>query len=276
MVTDRSDTSDRSDQSDAPDPAVELRNVWSRYDGDWVLRNISMTCPQGSIFGIVGPNGSGKTTLIKVILGLITPERGEVRVLGQSPRSADRDPSDVGYLPQISMAHRDFPVSAMDVVLMGRYTRLGLFHRPGAEDRKKALEMLDLVGIADHSERPFGSLSGGEQQRVSIARALVGDPRLLLLDEPSTGIDAVGQESFYQLLEALRDRLSLAVIMVSHDIGVVTSHTDRIACLNREIHYHGEPDGCLNREILEKTYGTGLQVMVHDRECPTCEDDSHE
>ncbi|MCK4547211.1 MAG: metal ABC transporter ATP-binding protein [Candidatus Eisenbacteria sp.] len=254
-------------------PAVELRGIWSRYDGDWVLRNVSLTCPMGSIFGIVGPNGGGKTTLLRIILGLMSPDRGEVRVLGKVPRAPDRNHSDVGYLPQLSLAHRDFPVSALDVVLMGRYARLGILRRPGAGDRARALETLGLVGMADRAERPFGSLSGGEQQRVSIARALAGDPRLLLLDEPSTGIDAVGQESFYRLLADLRDRTGLAVVMVSHDIGVITAHTDRIACLNRTIHYHGAPDGCLNREILERTYGAGLQVVVHDRECPTCEDE---
>jgi zinc transport system ATP-binding protein len=257
-------------------PAVELDGVWSRYDGDWVLRNVSLTCPRGSIFGIVGPNGAGKTTLIRIILGRITPDQGTVRVLGKHPGERDWNPCDIGYLPQISLAHRDFPVSAMDVVLMGRYGRLGLFHHPGPADREKALETLGQVGMADHAGRPFGTLSGGEQQRVSIARALVGDPRLLLLDEPSTGIDTVGQESFYRLLGDLRDRLGLAVILVSHDVGVITAHTDRIACLNRTIHYHGEPNGCLNREILERTYGRGLQVVVHDPGCSTCEGHSHE
>lgn len=254
--------------------AVELDSVWARYDGDWVLRNVSLTCARGSIFGIVGPNGGGKTTLIKIILGLIAPDRGKILVLGKSPRARDRDHSDVGYLPQISLAHRDFPVSALDVVLMGRYGRVGLFRRPGNQDRKRALDLLDLVGMAEETHRPFGSLSGGEQQRVSIARALVGDPKLLLLDEPSTGIDAVGQESFYRLLGDLRDTTNLAVLIVSHDIGVITAHTDRIACLNRTIHYHGEPDGCLNQEILERTYGRGLQVVIHDPKCPTCKEPS--
>jgi zinc transport system ATP-binding protein len=260
--------------NDGP-PAVELEGVWARYDADWVLRNVSLTCPRGSIFGIVGPNGGGKTTLLKIILGLFSPERGRVRVLGKGPHARDRNHSDVGYLPQVSLAHRDFPVTAMDVVLMGRYGRLGFFHRPGSKDRKKAVEVLGLVGMADQAQDPFGNLSGGQQQRVSVARALVGDPKLLLLDEPSTGIDVIGQESFYRLLVELRDRMKLAVIMVSHDIGVITAHTDHIACLNRTIHYHGEPDGCLNREILERTYGTGLQVVVHDRQCPTCEEEQH-
>jgi len=254
-------------------PVVELRGVWSRYDRTWVIRNASLTCPAGSIFGIVGPNGGGKTTLIRIILGLITPEKGEVRVLGKPPGELGKDRSRIGYLPQISLAHRAFPVTAMDVVLMGRYSRLGLFRRPGPGDRKRAAEILDLIGMADQADQSFGTLSGGQQQRVSIARALVADPDLLLLDEPSTGIDIVGQESFYRLLEELRDRLGLAVIMVSHDIGVITAHTDQIACLNRTIHYHGEPDGCLNREILERTYGTGLQVMVHDPKCKTCEEE---
>ncbi len=266
-------TSESNDNTGAA-LVVELRGVWSRYDRSWVLRNVSLSCPAGSIFGIVGPNGAGKTTLIKIILGLIVPDRGEVLVLGRPPQKLGKDRSRIGYLPQISLAHRDFPVTAIDVVLMGRYSALGFFRRPGAADRARALEILELVGMADRANSPFGTLSGGQQQRVGIARALVGDPRLLLLDEPSTGIDTVGQESFYRLLEDLRNRLGLAVIMVSHDIGVVTAHTDHIACLNRTIHYHGKPDGCLDREILERTYGSkGLQVVVHDSQCPTCEDE---
>ena len=124
--------------------------------------------------------------------------------------------------------------------------------------------------MAEHAGKPFGSLSGGQQQRIHIARALVSKPKLLLLDEPSTGVDSVAQEDFYILLANLRDESGLSVIMVSHDIGVITSYADRVACLNTEVHYHGGPDLCLSPEIMEKVFGKDLKIMVNDSRCATC------
>jgi len=126
------------------------------------------------------------------------------------------------------------------------------------------------VDMLDHAQRPFGDLSGGQQQRVNIARALASEPKLLVLDEPSTGIDSVAQEDFYELLAEIRDKQGISAIMVSHDIGVITSHADRVACLNRELHYHGEPDFCFSPELQQKIFGKDLKVMVHDASCATC------
>mgnify|MGYP001191736935 FL=1 len=247
---------------------VDLEDIWVAYDHKWVLQSVYFSCGAGEIVGIVGPNGGGKSTLLKVILGLVRPDRGTVRLFGEKP--GKRGLQEVGYLPQISQAERFFPVSALDVVLMGLYSRIGFFRRPDQKDRETAMEVLNRVGMADHAGRPFGALSGGQQQRVHIARALAPHPRLLVLDEPATGVDSVAQEDFYRLLAELRDAEGLSVLMVSHDIGVITAHADRIACLNVEIHYHGEAQACMIPENIARVFGRDLKVMVHDSRCATC------
>ena len=176
----------------------------------------------------------------------------------------------MGYLPQISHADQSFPVTVLDVVLMGLYNRIGLFNRPNRKDKADAMDLLSQVNMAEHAKRPFGVLSGGQQQRVNIARALASKPNLLVLDEPSTGVDSVGQEDFYELLATLRDEQGISVIIVSHDIGVITSHADRVACLNVQLHYHDEPDSCFTSDITQKAYGKDLKVIVHDSKCLTC------
>ena len=254
-----------------PEPGilVDIEDVWVRFDGKWVLKSIYLKCYEGEILGIVGPNGGGKSTLLKVILGLIKPEKGSVRLFGRKPGKQGR--LNVGYLPQISHAERSFPVTARDVVIMGLYQQMGLISRLLNRHKQAAMEKLEQVGMAEHANKPFGVLSGGQQQRVQIARALVSGPRLLVLDEPSTGVDSVGQEDFYELLAGLRDSHErISVIMVSHDIGVVTSHADRVACLNREIHYHGDTDSELDSDIHQKVFGRNLKVMVHDAQCVSC------
>lgn len=265
--------------SGAPDPSpsdiypdaqllVDMADVWVKFDGKWVLKSIYLKCAQGEILGIVGPNGGGKSTLLKVILGLIQPDKGMARLFGQKPGKQSR--LNVGYLPQVSHAERSFPVTVLDVVLMGLYQQLGIFSRVRTVHRQKALEQLDRVGMKEHAARPFGKLSGGQQQRVQIARALVSSPRLLVLDEPSTGVDSVGQEDFYELLASLRDKQRISVIMVSHDIGVVTTYADRVACLNREIHYHGDTGPWAETDAYQKVFGKNLKVMVHDARCISC------
>jgi len=247
---------------------AELQDVWVSYYNKWVLKSICLECYQGEIFGIVGPNGGGKSTLLKVIMGLVCPQKGVVKLFGHRPDKHTR--LEVGYLPQISKADRSFPVTALDVVLMGLYNRIGFLKRPGNKSREVAMEMLARTNMAKYANKSFGILSGGQQQRVHIARALASKPKLLVLDEPSTGIDSVAQEDFYELLAKFRDEMNMSVIMVSHDIGVITAHADRIACLNMQIHYHGEPDSCFEPEIMQKVYGKNLNVMVHDSRCATC------
>ena len=250
------------------DVLVDLHDVWVAYDGKWVLKSIYFKCYAGEIFGIVGPNGGGKTTLLNVILGLVHPDKGSVKLFGHSPGKHSR--LEIGYLPQVSHANQSFPVTVLDVVLMGLYNRLGFFNRPSRHNKQVAMDLLAQVNMAEHAKRPFGILSGGQQQRVNIARALASKPKLLILDEPSTGVDSVAQEDFYELLAQFRNEQDISVIMVSHDIGVITLHADRVACLNVQIHYHGEPDSCFTPEIRQSVYGKDMQVIIHDPRCVTC------
>jgi zinc transport system ATP-binding protein len=250
-------------------PIVDIDDVWVRFNhGKWILKSIYLQCFSGEILGIVGPNGGGKTTLLNVILGAVHPEKGSVKLFGSPPHKMNR--LDIGYLPQISRADRSFPVSAIDVVLMGLYKRMGLLHRVGPKNKLEAMKLLEKVNMADQAQATFGTLSGGQQQRVNIARALASSPKLLILDEPSTGVDSVAQEDFYELLVKLRDEQNMTIIMVSHDIGVITAHADQIACLNTQIHYHGKPDIDLSPDIQQKIFGKNLQIMIHDDKCLTC------
>ena len=235
---------------------VRLDDVWVHYDSIPVLEGINLSVEPNNFLGIIGPNGGGKTTLLKVILGLIKPARGKVSVMGQSP---ERGRKFIGYISQYNLFDHDFPISVLDVVLMGRYSKSGLGRRYSEEDKRIANETLKAVDMLDYKDRQVGKLSGGEQQRVFIARALVTDPKLLLLDEPTAGIDSNMQAEFYELIDSLKQRM--AIIMVSHDISAVSIYVDQIACLNRQLFYHGSKE--VSAEALEKTYHCPIQLIAH-------------
>ena len=235
---------------------VRLDDIWVHYDSIPVLEGINLSVEPNNFLGIIGPNGGGKTTLLKVILGLIKPARGKVSVMGQSP---ERGRKFIGYISQYNLFDHDFPISVLDVVLMGRYSKAGLARRYSEEDKRIAKEVLKTVGMLDYKDRQVGKLSGGEQQRVFIARALVTDPKLLLLDEPTASIDPNMQAEFYELIDNLKQRM--AIIMVSHDISAVSIYVDQIACLNRQLFYHGSKE--VSAEALEKTYRCPIQLIAH-------------
>ena len=241
--------------------AIEIRDLWVTYNHLPVLEDITLDMEENTCVGILGPNGAGKSTLLKVILGLIAPTRGEIRVFGEDPRQARRQGNLIGYLPQRPLSHPRFPVSVLDVVLMGRYGRIGLGRRPKREDRDAALSHLTLLGIPHLADRPIGEVSGGEQQRVFIARALALNPRLLILDEPTISLDACSQDELYDLVRHLQEELQLTVILVSHDIGAVASHVDDIVCLNRRVHVHQPPP--IGRLALENTFGCSVEYLFH-------------
>lgn len=235
---------------------VKLEDVWVFYDGMPALEGVNLSINQGDFLGIIGPNGGGKTTLLKVILGLVKPSQGKVKVLGTSP---DRGRRSVGYVSQYSLFDRDFPISVWDVVLMGRLERAGLFKRYGEGDRIAAIQTLQTVGMLDLKDQQIGKLSGGQLQRVFIARALLTEPRLMLLDEPMASVDTVMQTEFYELLERLKQRM--AIVLVSHDIGAVSVYVDKIACLNHQLFYHGSKE--ISPEVLEATYKCPVQMIAH-------------
>lgn len=235
---------------------VKLEDVWFHRDSIPILEGINLSIAHYDFLGIIGPNGGGKTTLLKVIMGLIVPSRGKVSVMGKPPESSRNI---IGYVPQSNPFDLDFPISVWDVVLMGRYGRVGLFRRYGREDKKRAQIALQTVDMFDSRNRQMGKLSGGEQQRVFIARALVSEPKLLLLDEPTASVDPAMQAEFYELLEGLKRRMT--IVLVSHDISAISIHVDKVACLNRQLHYHGSKE--IGPEVLEATYQCPVQMIAH-------------
>ncbi len=245
-------------------PLVELRDVTVRFGHHVALEGVSFRVEEGQFTAIIGPNGAGKTTLLRVILGVLRPDEGEVRVLGRPPWKLTRQERlAIGYVPQEFPRHRHFPLRVLDVVLMGRYGALGWFRRPGPADRKEAMEVLKLLEIAHLARRRLADLSGGERQRVFIGRALVNRPRLLLLDEPSASLDPAMTEGLFALLERLRKELHLTVLLVSHDVGIVASFADRVACLARRLVAHGRPQEVLTGANLECMYGRHAAAVGH-------------
>ncbi len=235
---------------------VSIEDLQVRLDGRTVLEEVFLEVEVGDFLGLIGPNGGGKTTLLKAILGLIKPSRGRVLVFGMNPEAAR---TRVGYLPQKSLFDQKFPVSSVEVVMMGRYGRKGLFGRYCAEDKDAALAALAAVGMEEHADREIGALSGGQQQRIFVARALVSEPDLLLLDEPATGIDSSRQREFYELLRDLNEEMT--IIMVSHDISAVSTYVKKIACVNRKLYYHGSKE--LFAEEIEEAYQCPVEMIAH-------------
>ncbi len=250
--------------------AIDIQDVHVKFGNRTILEDITLQVMPENIVSIVGPNGCGKTTLLKTILGLIKPDQGVVKIWNMRPAEAVKK-GWIGYLPQNSQSMHQLPVRARDVVAMSRYSKKGLLQRLNTEDHTIIQKSLDLVDMTQHQNVHFGSLSGGQKQRVLIARALALQPKLLILDEPSTGLDTVAQDHFYEILCCLRDREKLTIFMVSHDIGVVSGIVDQIACLNRKIHFHGNPQEQIPSEALEKVFGQNIHFIVHDQHCQTCE-----
>jgi zinc transport system ATP-binding protein len=238
------------------DEIVSLENIWMQYNDIPVLENINLTINHSDFLGIIGPNGGGKTTLLKIMLGLIKPTRGAVIYPGCTLKQGR---SLVGYVSQHNVFDRDFPASVWDVAITGRHRAAGLFKRYSKEDKEIAAQALKTVGMLVHKGRQMGKLSGGEQQRVFIARALATEPKLLLLDEPTASVDTAVQTEFYELLEQLKEHM--AIVIVSHDLSAISIYVDKIACLNVQLHYHGSTE--ISPDILEATYKCPVQMIAH-------------
>jgi zinc transport system ATP-binding protein len=237
---------------------VSIKGLWICRAEHAVLEDINLELVSGDFLGLIGPNGGGKSTLLKAILGLIKPDRGSIALFGLPPAAAR---SRVGYMPQKTVFDRSFPVNVLDVVLMGRYSRRGLMHRYGSADRQAALKALGAVGMQDRAMREIGALSGGEQQRVFVARSLVSDPELLLLDEPTAGVDSAQQTEFYDLLCHLNRDLQIAIMLVSHDVTAISKYVNKIACLNQRLYYHDSKELC--NDDIEKAYGCPVEMIAH-------------
>jgi len=235
---------------------IALRDVSFAYGDIPVLERVSLRLERGCFMALVGPNGGGKSTLVRLLLGLLKPDSGEVSVLGRSPAEAARL---IGYVPQFAHYAREVPMSARELVLQGRLGRRAWWRWLDAADRRAADAALDAAGVLDLASRPIGSLSGGQLQRVLLARALATEPQLLLLDEPTAHVDTRAENSLFERLAALRERMS--ILMVSHDIGLVSRHVDSVACLNRRLVCHSAPPLC--GDVLEQVYGMPLRLVDH-------------
>ncbi len=238
--------------------ALEVRKVWFTYQSEPVLKNINFSVEEGELVAILGPNGAGKTTLLKIILGLLKPQKGEVRIFGLPPEKAR---GIVGYVPQNLSPNRRMPITAEAVVLMGAYR--GFLKPLGKEIRRAVEEVLQQVGMIAFRKRLFGELSGGQRQRVLIARALVRRPKLLILDEPETGLDPSFQEGFYKLLLRVKQAYGTTILIVTHDVMAVSQRVSSIACLNRELVAHGRPQEVLTGENLKCLYGEAAAYFGH-------------
>lgn len=246
------------------EPIVEISDVTVRQGEVVALERVSLTVHKGEFTAVIGPNGAGKTTLVKVILGLIEPDEGAVRVFGRPVGELGKLRSRIGYVPQIFAIDLEFPVTVLDVVLMGTYGRVGVGRRTSSADRGAAVAALRRVGIENLARRPLARLSSGQRQRTFIARALVNGPDLLVLDEPTTGVDIETTGSLYSLLRELKDD-GVTVILVSHDIGVVASYVDTLACLNKSLVAHCRPDSAECSDAMAKMYGCDAAYLHHGK-----------
>lgn len=231
--------------------AIEIKNLSFSYDEIKVLENISLSIPDNSFVSIVGPNGAGKSTLMKILLGLIKYEKGEVSIFGKTP--AEADPSLIGYVPQIKTMDRNFPALAIELVTSG-LTRRWPWSVKGNE-REKSLEALAMVKSVNLAERTLSELSGGELQRVCLARSIVRSPKLVVLDEPATGIDAIGEADLYNLLEAYQEKSKATILMITHDWHVAHHHSDYVLLLNRKQVSFGIPKEALSENNLRIAFG---------------------
>mgnify|MGYP005844460777 CR=1 FL=1 len=241
---------------------VSVKEVTVRLNGLVVLDRVSLTINKGEFAAIIGPNGAGKTTLLRVIVGLLRPDSGSAEVMGRPVDQLGDLRSKIGYVPQTYAIDPNFPITVFEAVLMGTYGRVGIGRRPRPQERAAAMAALGKVGMADLADRPIRRLSGGQRQRLFIARALANDPELLLLDEPATGVDVATTGSLYSLLRELRSG-GVTVLLVSHDVGVVATYIDTLACLNRSMVAHCRPDEVECSEALKAMYGCDVAYLHH-------------
>ncbi|MFO7754326.1 MAG: ABC transporter ATP-binding protein [Desulfobacteraceae bacterium] len=232
---------------DMDGPVVKMENVCFSYNGNPVLEDVNLVIGKGDLLAVIGPNGGGKTTLLKLIMGFLKPDSGRISVMGRQP---SRVAAQIGYVPQNVHINNSFPITVMDVVLMGRLGIDGKLRRFSGKSRKKAYQALEQMDIAGYAESKIGHLSAGQRQRVLIARALVTEPALMLLDEPTASIDTGGQVEFYKLLNRM-DR-DMTVVVVSHDLLVISNYVQSVACVNRTLHYHD--DSVVTGNMLDTMY----------------------
>ena len=236
---------------------IQIHDMTIAYHKKPVLWDVDLDVPEGVLVGIIGPNGAGKSTMIKAVMDLVPKASGWVKIYD---RPYDQMRSAIGYVPQRESVDWDFPINALDVVLMGRYGHVGWMRRPGAEDKRIAREALEKVGMGEFAERQISQLSGGQQQRVFLARALAQDARIYMMDEPFAGVDAATEKAIIDILIALR-REGKTILVVHHDLQTVTEYFDWVIMLNMRVVAAGPTCDVFTNENLQKTYGGRLTVL---------------
>jgi zinc transport system ATP-binding protein len=234
---------------------IKLENVTYRYNSDLVLENISFKADQGDLLGMIGPNGAGKTTLFSLILGLLEGYQGKITVFSEDIRNNRKILKKIGYIPQKNIIDQGFPATVEEIV------SLGVFER---KTKDKIISAINTVGLLEQKHKRIGELSGGQQQRILIAKALVNEPQLLILDEPTTGIDLETQNKFYALLRKLNSENKITIILASHDLDAINKLANKIACVNRKMSFHGDAREFFGNEQLLKSYSeSSMQAHMH-------------
>lgn len=233
---------------------VELTDITTGYDGVVAIEHVNLTINERDYIGIIGPNGGGKTTLLKVILGILPPFSGKVKLHGSTDGKRDF----IGYLPQVNNIDKKFPITVQEVVLSGIMSRKGIFTRYSKQDKALARELMERTGIEHLRKKVIGELSGGQMQRAFLSRALISKPKLLILDEPNTYVDNKFEGELYELLTKLNEQM--AIVIVTHDLGTVSQYVKSIACVNRGLHLH--PSNIISQEQLDN-YNCPIQLITH-------------
>lgn len=239
---------------------VRFEGVSVALDGRRVLEEIDFVVREGEFVGIVGPNGAGKTTLLRTVLGLVHPVEGRIEVFGYAP--GEHPSQMIGYVPQRQSIARNFPATVGDVVMMGSLRKLGMFGFPGNEDWRRVDDSLGLVGIRELKDRAVGQLSGGEQRRVLLAQALCASTRLLVLDEPTVGLDLPAEHEFYALLRKLVQDLALTIMAVSHDLVALAGEADELICINHRMHIHGNAEEVVHSHAIREAYSCEFDFLA--------------
>lgn len=238
-------------------PAIAVTDLSFSYGANRAVDKATFTIGKGDFLGVIGPNGGGKTTLLKLMLGLLKPETGAILIDGQPPETKR---GKIGYIPQETNLNKLFPVSVRDVVLMGLTGVRGLMQRYSPKDHSRVDAMLEQFGLTAVSTRSIADLSGGQRQKVLLARALVSGPDLLMLDEPTASVDTSGEDEIYRYLQQINGN-GVTIVLVTHNISVLSRYVKSVACINRSLYFH--PEGTIDQETVNKTFGCEVDIIAH-------------
>ncbi len=250
---------------------ISIKNLFVKFDNKVILDDICMNIEKGEFVGIVGPNGAGKTTLLKSMLNLIKPASGSITIDGLDLKEyMNKKRGLIGYLPQHAIVNWNMPIRVIDAVLIEKIKPFGIFRKYEKSEIEYATYWLELFGIKDKIYNYIKELSGGQQQRVSLARCMIHNPEILILDEPNTAIDVVYNTKLYETLKKLSHENKITIVMVSHDIGAITKYVDEVMCLNVKLHCHGKSNRIDFSKVLKEVYGNDMEIVIHGKNCKDC------